>query len=330
MAALSPERFLALLAKGKPVPGIFLLGGESYLREVCRKKIIDAYVPEGVRDWGITRFSAEDDELSAILGQAQTLPMLAKQQVIFVSDVEAWERLGEESRDTLVKELSAYLENPAPFSILVFEASALDQRMRLAKTLMEKTVTVSVELSSDPAQRVKRLRKPPMAFEMARELRSRAGTEAAEELAEIPPTANSASIRTWNSRNWPPTRAIAGKSRRRRRRSTWLCRPANMRYGNWRTCWPRVSRLARWNFSTASCAKGSLCLNCLARWRGRSASCSRRKNCPQTPPLLAGRQPPQDSSAGGGAGGASIAKILRGHSCGPKEAQKLCTRRIAG
>ena len=65
--------------------------------------------------------------------------MLATQQVIFVSGVDAWERMGEESRESLVKQLSEYLENPAPFSILVFEASALDQRMRLAKTFAEKT-----------------------------------------------------------------------------------------------------------------------------------------------------------------------------------------------
>ena len=104
MAGVSPNELLARLAKGKPVPGILLLGGDGYLREMCRKKIVEAYVPETSRDWGIKRFSADDDELSGILGQAQTLPMLAAQQVIFVSGVEAWERLGEESRDALEKQ----------------------------------------------------------------------------------------------------------------------------------------------------------------------------------------------------------------------------------
>ena len=102
MAGVSPEQLLVRLAKGKPVPGILLLGNESYLREMCRRKISDAYVPEGVRDWGITRYSADDDSISTILSQAQTLPMLAPQQVIFVRDVEAWDRLGDDSRDALV------------------------------------------------------------------------------------------------------------------------------------------------------------------------------------------------------------------------------------
>ncbi len=183
MASVSPEQLLGRLAKGKPVPGILLLGNESYLREMCRRKISDAYVPEGVRDWGITRFSADDDSISAILNQAQTMPMLAPQQVIFVRDVEVWERLGEDSRDALVKQLSAYLENPAPFSVLVLEAAALDQRMRLAKMFAEKAVVVAVELSDDPAERARLA--APLAFEMARELGVQLDRDATEELAEI-------------------------------------------------------------------------------------------------------------------------------------------------
>ena len=183
MASVSPEQLLGRLAKGKPVPGILLLGDESYLRELCRRKISDAYVPEGVRDWGITRYSADDDSISTILSQAQTLPMLAPQQVIFVRDVDAWERLGDDSRDALVKQLSGYLENPAPFSVLVFEATALDQRMRLAKMFAEKTVVVAVELSDDPTERAKLA--GPLAFEMARELGVEIDHDAALELAEI-------------------------------------------------------------------------------------------------------------------------------------------------
>jgi len=183
MGSVSPEQLLGRLAKGKPVPGILLLGDESYLRELCRRKISDAYVPEGVRDWGITRFAADGDSISTILSQAQTLPMLAPQQVIFVRDVDAWERLGDDSRDALVKQLSEYLENPAPFSVLVFEANALDQRMRLAKMFAEKTVVVAVELSDKPEERARLA--GPLAFEMARELRVELDRGVAEELAEV-------------------------------------------------------------------------------------------------------------------------------------------------
>src|SRR5690242_18440230 len=104
MAPLSPHELLARLAKGKPIPGILLVGTDSYLRELCRKKLVDAYVAEGTRDWGVRKRSAEEDGISAILGQAQTMPMLSPLQVIFIGEVEAWERLGDDSRDALVKQ----------------------------------------------------------------------------------------------------------------------------------------------------------------------------------------------------------------------------------
>lgn len=183
MAPLSPHELLARLANGKPIPGILLVGGDSYLRDLCRAKLIDAYVAEGARDWGVRRFSADDDDVSAILGQAQTMPMLAPQQVIFVSEVEAWERLGDDSRDSLVKQISGYLDNPAPYTVLVFEAAALDQRMRLAKMFAEKTVTVSVELSTDPAERARLA--VPLSVQMAKELGAVLEPDSAEELCDI-------------------------------------------------------------------------------------------------------------------------------------------------
>jgi DNA polymerase-3 subunit delta len=117
------------------------------------------------------------------LGQARTMPMLAPLQVIFVADADAWERLGEESRESLLKDISEYLENPSPFTVLIFEAAALDQRMRLAKFLTEKALTVSVELSDDPAERSRLA--APLCMNMARELHAELESDAAEELCDI-------------------------------------------------------------------------------------------------------------------------------------------------
>ncbi len=183
MATVSPRELLARLAKGKPIPGILLVGSDSYLRDLCRTKLVEAYVAEGTRDWGVRKFSGDEDDVSAILGQAQTMPMLAPQQVIFVSEVEAWERLGDDSRDSLVKQISEYLDNPAPFTVLVFETAGLDQRMRLAKMFAEKTLTVSVELSTEPAERARLA--VPLSLEMSRELGATLDHDAAEELCDI-------------------------------------------------------------------------------------------------------------------------------------------------
>jgi DNA polymerase-3 subunit delta len=183
MASVSAQELLARLAKGKPIAGILLLGADSYLRDLCRRKLVDAYVAEGTRDWGVRNFCAGENDVSEILAQAQTMPMLAPRQVIFVSETQAWERLGDDSRDALVKQISDYLDDPAPFTVLVFEAAVLDQRMRLAKMFMEKTLSIAVELSADPSERARLA--VPLSLEMARELSATLQDEAAEELCDV-------------------------------------------------------------------------------------------------------------------------------------------------
>ena len=99
------------------------------------------------------KFSADEDSMDAVIGQAQTLPMLVSRQVIFYSDVEALEKLGEKNRDAALDQLEKYLSDPAPFSVLVFEAAKFDARMRPFKILSSKTLVVNCALEGEPAQR---------------------------------------------------------------------------------------------------------------------------------------------------------------------------------
>lgn len=183
MATLSVERFLERIARGKLAPAIFLLGSDVYLRELCRRKIVEAYLPEAARDWGVARYSAAEVALDRILGHARTLPMLAPRQVVFVEDVQALEGLSEEGREAARERLEKYLDDPAPFTVLVLEAEALDQRMKLYKLLSEKMQTVAVELGARPEDRgaVVVLMTRQMASEMGVEIER----DAAEELADM-------------------------------------------------------------------------------------------------------------------------------------------------
>src|SRR5258708_20111695 len=75
--------------------------------------------------------------------------MIAPREIVFLHDVEKIEKLGEKNRDAAVEQLEAYLDNPAPFTVLVLEPTALDQRMKLAKLLSEKALVVDVGLGED-------------------------------------------------------------------------------------------------------------------------------------------------------------------------------------
>jgi len=182
MPPLTSHELLSRLKKGKPVPAILLLGAEPYLRDICRAQLIEQYVPEAARTWAVSRFSAERGDIAAALDQAQTLPMLSPQQVVFLENIEAIEEFADKKREDAVELLESYLADPAPFTVLVLEAAQLDQRMKLSKLLLEKSLVVSVGLGDDPNQR------NAAAVALARSLAKEQGVEfekgAAEDLAE--------------------------------------------------------------------------------------------------------------------------------------------------
>lgn len=153
MARISTQELLSRLEKGKLIHAILLLGEEPYLRDASRAKLIEAFVPEGSRTWAVSRYSAERGETQAALTQAQSLPMLSPQQVVFLEDAGAIEKFGEKNRDETVAQLETYLGDPAPFTALVIEAARLDERMKLAKVLGQRTLVVEVGLGENPEQR---------------------------------------------------------------------------------------------------------------------------------------------------------------------------------
>jgi DNA polymerase-3 subunit delta len=75
------------------------------------------------------------------------------------------------------------LENPAPFTVLVVEATSLDQRMKLGKLLAEKTLVVECGLGENAGER------QAAAVALARAIVKEQGAEfekgAAEDLAEF-------------------------------------------------------------------------------------------------------------------------------------------------
>ncbi|MEQ1474617.1 MAG: hypothetical protein ABLQ96_12385, partial [Candidatus Acidiferrum sp.] len=80
MGRVSTQELLGRIEKGKIIPAILLLGEEPYLRDACRARLIEKFVPEASRTWAVSRYSAERGETEAALGQAQSLPMLSPQQ----------------------------------------------------------------------------------------------------------------------------------------------------------------------------------------------------------------------------------------------------------
>jgi DNA polymerase-3 subunit delta len=177
MPAVSPEILAERLLSGKAVPAIVLQGTDSYLREMCRNRIIEAFVLDGTRDWAVARLSAREAGWDDILQRAQTLPMLAPRQVIIVEGAESVEKLGDKSRDQVLKALENYFASPAPFTVLLLEAASLDGRQKFCKLLSEKALIVELTIGGESAV--------ARASQMAKDLGVEIDREAAAFLSEI-------------------------------------------------------------------------------------------------------------------------------------------------
>lgn len=177
MAGVSPEKLLERLVKGKPVGAVVLEGTDSYLRDMCRKKIIEAFVPEGSREWAVVRLSAREDGWEEVLERAATLPMFAPRQVVVVEDAGSLEKLGEDRRERVLDALEQYLNKPSPLTVLVLEAASLDRRQKLSKLLDEKTLLVELTIGNESAT--------ALAAQMAKALGVGIEPDAAALLADI-------------------------------------------------------------------------------------------------------------------------------------------------
>jgi DNA polymerase-3 subunit delta len=153
MARISQSELLARIGKGQAIPAILLLGDEPYLRDASRALLVEKFVPEAARTWAVSRYSSARGETQNALDQAQTMPMLSPRQVVFLEEVEKIEKLSDKNRENVTDQFEEYFANPAPFTIFVLEAVSLDQRMKLAKVLADKTLVVEVGLGESLQER---------------------------------------------------------------------------------------------------------------------------------------------------------------------------------
>ncbi|HKV28077.1 MAG TPA: DNA polymerase III subunit delta [Candidatus Acidoferrales bacterium] len=170
------ENLMQSIARGKALPAILLLGTDPYLRDCCRRALIEKFIPEAAREWAVTKISAAAGGWEEMLERAQTVPMLSPHQIVFLEGMEALERLGEESSEEIDEAIATYLKDPAPFSIVVFEAETLDGRRWVSKLLTANAVVV--ELSTG------RQNMAMFASEMAGELGADIDPAALAELVE--------------------------------------------------------------------------------------------------------------------------------------------------
>jgi DNA polymerase-3 subunit delta len=130
---MTPSDFLRGLKKG-PASVYLFVGAEAYERRRCRRALIETALPAGEREQGFTAVDLSGSSITAVLDDAQSLSLFASRRLIWVSGAEsalprgrAAISDGEEDEPASAKSdtgaLAAYVRNPAPGVVMVFDSS---------------------------------------------------------------------------------------------------------------------------------------------------------------------------------------------------------------
>ncbi len=128
---MTPEQFLARIAKDRPAPAYLFLGQEGYQRRICKEALIRRVLPDGTGD-GFTQTDLESSSLSQVLDDARSLSLFSSDRLIWVCSAELAlpRRLSTEDDEDSGKPgesgLTEYLKHPTPGTVLVFECSRYD------------------------------------------------------------------------------------------------------------------------------------------------------------------------------------------------------------
>ncbi len=125
---MSPEQFLQRIHKSRPAPVYLFLGPELYQLGLCRKALVEKILTPEDRENGLSRHDLTETALAAVLDDARSLSLFAPNRVVWVAGAEAVLPRGRAIQDESpgAGELAAYVRDPTPGTVLVFEASRYD------------------------------------------------------------------------------------------------------------------------------------------------------------------------------------------------------------
>jgi DNA polymerase III subunit delta len=131
---MTPEQFLARIAKGPLAPAYLFLGQEGYQRRVCKDALVERVLTAEGRADGLTQMDLENCSISEVLDDARSLSLFAKERLIWVTSTElalprritSTAEDGEDGEKSIGNAIADYLKQPTPGTVLVFECSRYD------------------------------------------------------------------------------------------------------------------------------------------------------------------------------------------------------------
>jgi DNA polymerase III subunit delta len=124
------ERFLGEVRGDSRRAGYVLLGDEGFLYEICRRGVLQALVPEEMKDFCLHELDLGQTSIFEALDLAQTPSLMAPFQVLFLRNVKALYGRGQKKEE--FKAIDEYFRRPNPQALVIFIADhiSLPQDLR--------------------------------------------------------------------------------------------------------------------------------------------------------------------------------------------------------
>jgi DNA polymerase-3 subunit delta len=133
---VTPDQALAEAAQGELRPVYLVAGEEQYLASSVVAALKAASLKGGVPGLNEDQYQAGEADIDRVLGDARTLPMMAKRRFVLVRGLERWEpkagaREGKLTDKDPFEKLLDYAKNPSPSTVLLLLGAGVDKRRKL-------------------------------------------------------------------------------------------------------------------------------------------------------------------------------------------------------
>lgn len=125
------------------IPLFLLYGNERFLIEESRKKIIETYLGDESDPFNIGVYDLNEVPLEEGLHEAETMPLMAAKRIIILKNP-LFLTAEKQKIDHDLKMLEAYIKNPSPHAVVIFEGTfeKVDARKKIVKLLKEKAKVI--------------------------------------------------------------------------------------------------------------------------------------------------------------------------------------------
>ncbi|MBI3681973.1 MAG: DNA polymerase III subunit delta [Acidobacteria bacterium] len=121
---MTPQQLLAQIKGSGPAAVYLFCGPEMHRRRLCRKMLIEKFLPEDQREEGFTRHDLEEIPLRDVIDDAGSYSLFSPRRVLWASGAEGALPRGSASDagNPDAAALAAYVKNPTPDVVLVLDA----------------------------------------------------------------------------------------------------------------------------------------------------------------------------------------------------------------